>query len=801
MVFAFGTYYHWNRVLVLYINLCSKVLCFFIYLFIISMNKPFKKTLALLACTALFGQTMLMNVVGAVDDLVKDVDLNLNQEILESDSDKVLLNEATPTNENSAKLEDSHQNSNDDNSNEKSTTTGSEPKGCSSETVSNFMDSLAELINDAIENSESTEFKRAEASDNSIIIYVENEDVELPNLNGYISWLVDHIVWKEAWDNTKIKFWDELASKNNWLQLSITDVTNLVNFNLWDTDTLYARFVDCNFSFNIKLEVDNPESDWEDDNNGSNSNNDNNECSSDVKTTFMNSLTELINDTIKNSNNTGFKRAEASDDSIILYVEDENVELPDLNGYITWLVDHILWKENRDKPERKFWDALAVRNSWLELTVTNVMNLVDINLRRTNKLYIHFKDCSFTLNLELKVDKSNSGWSSNDDYQCSSEVKATLINTLTETVNEVIKNSGNTGFKRAEWSTENDSLILYVENENVKIPDLTNYILALTDYILGKNLDKAEVKFWADLASKNKWILMNVTAVTNLINLNLNNRNYVVVNYRDCNFPLKIELKVDNSSNWNGGNWYSWWWSSGWGSSNWWSSSSSSGKWKDSNKEEITFSWEVADDKMEVKKAESCSIEWSTFSDEENQAYLWACEKWITIADNIMKANMNKNLTRAELAKMMSVYSEELLERERVKNESVTYPDVSDKLWDLAYYIQEWYKLQIMGIHADGSALSKFLPSSSVTRWEFWTVFSRVLYGDKYNINGANYYEKHLEVLKDAWILTNTNPKLIEKRGWILLMLYRSQKIEASNWNISNEEIANITADEEKSWN
>ncbi|MBR7036523.1 hypothetical protein IKI14_01245 [bacterium] len=49
----------------------------------------------------------------------------------------------------------------------------------------------------------------------------------------------------------------------------------------------------------------------------------------------MNSLTELINDTIKNSNNTGFKRAEASDGSIILYVEDENVELPDLNGYIT----------------------------------------------------------------------------------------------------------------------------------------------------------------------------------------------------------------------------------------------------------------------------------------------------------------------------------------------------------------------------------------------------------------------------------------------------------------------------------
>ncbi|MBR7036521.1 hypothetical protein IKI14_01235 [bacterium] len=58
---------------------------------------------------------MLTNVVGAVDELVKDVDLNLNQEILESDSDKVLLNEATPTDDNSTKTEDSQQNSNDDN--------------------------------------------------------------------------------------------------------------------------------------------------------------------------------------------------------------------------------------------------------------------------------------------------------------------------------------------------------------------------------------------------------------------------------------------------------------------------------------------------------------------------------------------------------------------------------------------------------------------------------------------------------------------------------------------------------------
>ena len=769
------------------------------------MNKLFKKTIALLSCTILIGETMLTNVVGAVEELVND-NLNQNaiQKIWEASLDKDLINSSIPANDASTKVGNSQQNLNsDDNSSKSSTWANSDSnwsnistntdKQCNSETVSTFMNSLTELINDRIENSDNTGFVRAEASDSNstLILYIENENVTLPDLGGYISWLVDHILWKEI-NTVEKNFRDSLSVENEWLVLTVTDVMWLVDINLGKTNKIYAHFSDCSFPIDIELKVDNSNSDWE------NSGNDNNQCNTDVKLTFVNSLIELINDTIKNSNNTGFKRAEASDDSIILYIENENVKLPDLNGYITWLVDHILWKENRDKPERKFWDALAVRNSWLELTVTNVMNLVDINLGATNKLYIYFKDCSFTLNLELRVDKPNSGWSSNDNYQCNSEVKTTLINTLSDAVNDVIKNSGNTGFKRAEWLLETDTLVLYVENENVKIPDLTNYILALTDYILGKNLDKSEVKFWANLASKNKWILMNVTAVTNLINLNLNKRNYVVVNYRDCNFPLKIELKVDNNSDWNGGKPYSWGWSSGGGSSNWWSRSNNSSS---TTHEEIVLSWEVADDKMEVKKAETCSIEWSTFSEEENQAYLWACEKWIVIADNIMKANLRKNLTRAELAKMLSVYSEELLGRTRVKNESVTYPDVSDKLGDLAYFIQEWYKLQIMWIHADGTALSKFSPSSSVTRWEFGTVFSRVLHGNKYNIGNSHYYEKHLEVLKDEWILTNTNPKLIEKRGLILLMLYRSQKVEASNWNISNEEIANITANEEKNWN
>jgi hypothetical protein len=55
-----------------------------------------------------------------------------------------------------------------------------------------------------------------------------------------------------------------------------------------------------------------------------------------------------------------------------------------------------------------------------------------------------------------------------------------------------------------------------------------------------------------------------------------------------------------------------------------------------------------------------------------------------------------------------------------------------------------------MGIHHDGTALARFEPHKLVTRAEFATVFSRVLYGSKYNHDGEEWAKGHLEALKNA---------------------------------------------------
>lgn len=102
---------------------------------------------------------------------------------------------------------------------------------------------------------------------------------------------------------------------------------------------------------------------------------------------------------------------------------------------------------------------------------------------------------------------------------------------------------------------------------------------------------------------------------------------------------------------------------------------------------------------------------------------------------------------------------------------------MDESLGDLANYVQLAYQLRIMGIHSDleQTPLNNFMPHQIVTRAEFATVFSRVLFGAQFNQEGVLWYEGHLTALRNAKILTNMTPKMQEIRGRVLLMLYRSQ--------------------------
>ena len=159
-------------------------------------------------------------------------------------------------------------------------------------------------------------------------------------------------------------------------------------------------------------------------------------------------------------------------------------------------------------------------------------------------------------------------------------------------------------------------------------------------------------------------------------------------------------------------------------------------------------------------------------------AYTYAYLRGMTTQPTIQQADLHRGLTRAEMAKMMSVFAVKVLGKSPVLTGTVDYKDLNQVNGDLTGYIQQAYQLQIMGIDAKGNPIANFNPNAQVTRAEFATVLSRVLYGDKNNQEGANFAEKHLEALKAAGMLKDTTPTMKELRGWVMLMLMRAEGVK-----------------------
>ena len=161
---------------------------------------------------------------------------------------------------------------------------------------------------------------------------------------------------------------------------------------------------------------------------------------------------------------------------------------------------------------------------------------------------------------------------------------------------------------------------------------------------------------------------------------------------------------------------------------------------------------------------------WTEYSSELQQAYKWAYENKITTMNSIEKANMKWNITREEMAKMISNYAINILWKTPDTTKTCLFID-SNINPDLVESVTKSCQLWLMG-----QWVTSFRPKDSVTRAEFWTVLSRALWWDKYEW-WSTYYENHLKALKSEWIMTKiNNPMNKEVRGYVMLMLMRSHE-------------------------
>jgi len=167
------------------------------------------------------------------------------------------------------------------------------------------------------------------------------------------------------------------------------------------------------------------------------------------------------------------------------------------------------------------------------------------------------------------------------------------------------------------------------------------------------------------------------------------------------------------------------------------------------------------------------------YTTEEKQAYNYAYQNRITTKNPISQANMWGNLTRIQMAKMLSNYAINTLWLTPDTSKDCYFSDVSS---ELDYKYDNWVtKACQLGLMM-WVWIDQFNPNDYVTRAQFGTVLSRALNANNTTklaqMNNAKpYYSEHLRYLQREWIMNNiSNPGSLERRWRVMLMLMRSDK-------------------------
>ena len=131
---------------------------------------------------------------------------------------------------------------------------------------------------------------------------------------------------------------------------------------------------------------------------------------------------------------------------------------------------------------------------------------------------------------------------------------------------------------------------------------------------------------------------------------------------------------------------------------------------------------------------------------------------------------MGCEVTRIAMAKMLSNYAISVLWKTPNFEKSCSFDDVSSEL-NKKYdnWVTLACQLGIMGV-----GINNFRPYESVTRAQFDAALSRMLYG--ISDWAVNYYEPHLNRLAAEGVINNIDPKRMETRWNVMLMLYRADE-------------------------
>jgi hypothetical protein len=182
----------------------------------------------------------------------------------------------------------------------------------------------------------------------------------------------------------------------------------------------------------------------------------------------------------------------------------------------------------------------------------------------------------------------------------------------------------------------------------------------------------------------------------------------------------------------------------------------------------------------------SCVGQWShhgatcssAIQNEFTDAYERAYTIGITTMAPICEANLDGKITRKQLAKMMTEFTVQIIKKQPNTKILCSFADTKNETPEMKFYMKIACQLGLMGRESDGKKIKKnFDPNDFVTRAEFGTVLSRLIFEGKYNTSDSIHrYNNHLQALQKIKIMSDiSKPTMDELRGYVLLMLRRSQ--------------------------
>jgi len=177
---------------------------------------------------------------------------------------------------------------------------------------------------------------------------------------------------------------------------------------------------------------------------------------------------------------------------------------------------------------------------------------------------------------------------------------------------------------------------------------------------------------------------------------------------------------------------------------------------------------------------------WNNDEDDEYHiAHQWAYEKWLTSFENFNDARMFEDLTRAEMAKISSIFATKFYDK--VPDTSAEksyacsqYADLADVNEELQWYIIQSCELGYMWYLSNWiDYLTNFRPNDKISRAEVAIVFSRIMWWNTYAWDENHWYEKHLQAMFDQWIIHNILTPFKDEMRWdVFIMLSRVDHVQ-----------------------